>query len=382
MSGCVAVLNAGSSSIKFALYDARCGAGPAVPRPGRTDRRGASPAASSNARRRTSIERNWRVRTTRSPGGDAGDHPDGLAACAGNGRSIGGRPSGRARRHGIRARRSRIDPEAIASAREAGAAGAAAPAAQPRADPRRSPKRAPQLPQVACFDTAFHRSQPRLAQIFALPRKLTDAGVRRYGFHGLSYEYVASRACARSAPELAEGRVIIAHLGNGASLCALRDGPQRRDHHGLHRGRRPDDGHALRRARSRRAALSDGQSGMDARAHRKADLSPVRPVGRVRHFVGHAHPARARASRGGREAIDLFVYRIVREIGSLAAALGGLDGLVFTGGIGEHDSASRAEIWRRMPLAGRGNRRDAQQPRPGPDQCRPVTCRRLGHSDR
>ena len=84
--------------------------------------------------------------------------------------------------------------------------------------------RAPHIPQVACFDTAFHRSQPHVAQAFALPREFTDAGVRRYGFHGLSYEYHRQRACARSRPSSPTARVIIAHLGNGASLCAVQDG--------------------------------------------------------------------------------------------------------------------------------------------------------------
>ena len=123
---------------------------------------------------------------------------------------------------------------------------------------------APDMPQIACFDTAFHRSQPPLAQEFALPRELTAAGVRRYGFHGLSYDFIVSRL-GEIDPALAQSRLVIAHLGNGASLCAVARGPQRGQHHGLHRRRRPDDGHALGRARSRGAALPDA----GARARRR-----------------------------------------------------------------------------------------------------------------
>jgi acetate kinase len=200
---------------------------------------------------------------------------------------------------------------------------------------------APQMPQVACFDTAFHRSQPRVAQIFALPRKLTDAGIQRYGFHGLSYEYVAGRL-RECAPELAEGRVIIAHLGNGASLCALRESRSIATTMGF----TAVDGLAMG---TRCGAIDPGvliylmDDGMDARAiealvYRQSGLLGVSGISSdMRTLRASSDPAAA-------EAIALFVYRIVREIGSLAAALGGLDGLVFTGGIGEHDTAGRAEI--------------------------------------
>jgi len=100
----------------------------------------------------------------------------------------------------------------------------------------------PGMPHVACFDTAFHRSQPPLAQLFALPRRITAQGVRRYGFHGLSYEYIAE-VLPHYLGATAQGRVIVAHLGNGASMCAMLDGRSRGDDHGLHRGRGPDDGH-------------------------------------------------------------------------------------------------------------------------------------------
>jgi acetate kinase len=201
---------------------------------------------------------------------------------------------------------------------------------------------APSIPQVACFDTAFHRAQPALAQMFALPRRLTEAGVRRYGFHGLSYEYVAGRL-GELAPELAGGRVVVAHLGNGASLCALKAGRSVATTMGF----TAVDGLMMG---TRCGALDPGvmlylmdAEGLDARAledlvYRKSGLLGVSGVSSdMRELRASEAPAAA-------EAIALFVYRAVREIGSLAAALGGIDAIVFTGGIGENDAAARAEI--------------------------------------
>jgi len=201
---------------------------------------------------------------------------------------------------------------------------------------------APDLPQMACFDTAFHRTQPALAQALALPRELTEAGVRRYGFHGLSYEAIAL-ALPALAPEVAEGRVLVAHLGNGASLCAMRGrrsvattmGFSTLD--GLVMGTRPgglDPGVLL--------YLMD-ERGMDARAleellyHRSGLLGVSGLSSDMRELL-------ASSDSRAREAIDLFVYRIARELGSMAAALGGLDALVFTGGIGENAAAIRARV--------------------------------------
>ena len=198
------------------------------------------------------------------------------------------------------------------------------------------------LPQMACFDTAFHRTQPALAQALALPRELTEAGVRRYGFHGLSYEAIAL-ALPALAPEVAEGRVVIAHLGNGASLCAMRGrrsvattmGFSTLD--GLVMGTRPgglDPGVLL--------YLMD-ELGMDARSleellyHRSGLLGVSGRSSDMRELLVSSDSA-------AREAIDLFVYRIGRELGSMAAALGGLDALVFTGGIGENAAVIRARV--------------------------------------
>jgi len=203
-------------------------------------------------------------------------------------------------------------------------------------------KVAPHIPQVACFDTAFHRTQPHLAQAFALPRRLSDAGIRRYGFHGLSYEYLVSQMRILC-PEFAAGRVIIAHLGNGASLCAIRNGRSMASTMGFTAA----DGLMMG---TRCGTLGPGavlylmtDYGMDAAGledliYRESGLLGVSGIS------SDMRTLRSSADPRAREAIDLFVYRIVRETGSLTAALGGLDALVFAGGIGENDAATRAEV--------------------------------------
>jgi acetate kinase len=201
---------------------------------------------------------------------------------------------------------------------------------------------APHIPQFACFDTAFHRRQPHVAQSFALPRELTDAGVRRYGFHGLSYEYLTGRLRTEW-PELAAGRIVIAHLGNGASLCAVDNGQSVASTMGF----TAVDGLMMG---TRSGALDPGvllylmqQRKLDATAiedliYRKSGLLGVSGIS------SDMRTLRASRNPAAHEAIALFVYRIVREIGSLTAALGGLDGIVFSGGIGENDAATRAEV--------------------------------------
>ena len=200
----------------------------------------------------------------------------------------------------------------------------------------------PDLPQVACFDTAFHRGQSHVAQSFALPKRFADEGVRRYGFHGLSYEFVASRM-REVAPDLAGGRLIIAHLGNGASLCAVRDGRSVASTMGF----TALEGLMMG---TRCGALDPGvllylmeEHKMDARGiedllYRRSGLLGVSGIS------SDMRTLRASTAPDAAEAIALFIYRIVREIGSLAAALGGLDALVFTAGIGENDPATRAEV--------------------------------------
>ena len=201
---------------------------------------------------------------------------------------------------------------------------------------------APHIPQVACFDTAFHQVQPQLAQVFALPREISESGVRRYGFHGLSYEFVSGKL-REVAPDHADKKIIIAHLGNGASLCAIDGGKSVATTmgftavDGLMMGTRCgsiDPGVLIylmdqRRLNARR---------LEELIYKKSGLLGVSGISSDMRTLRTSNDPRAR------EAIDLFVYRIVREIGSLAAALGGLDGIVFTGGIGQRDAKTRSEV--------------------------------------
>jgi acetate kinase len=202
----------------------------------------------------------------------------------------------------------------------------------------------PDVAQVACFDTAFHRSQPELAQLFALPRAMTERGVRRYGFHGLSYDYVAS-IMGRYDKVLATGRTIIAHLGNGASLCALHGGKSIASTmgfsalDGLMMGTRCgalDAAVVFYMLREMKLSAETAEQEL----YTKSGLLGVSGIS------GDMRTLRSLAATdpSARQAIDLYVYRIVREVGSLVAALGGIDGLVFTAGVGENDAATRAEV--------------------------------------
>jgi acetate kinase len=201
---------------------------------------------------------------------------------------------------------------------------------------------APQVPQVACFDTAFHRSQPSLAREFALPRELSAKGIRRYGFHGLSYEYIVSKL-PEVAPACANGKIVVAHLGNGASMCAIEHGRSVATTMGF----TPVDGLPMG---TRTGTLDPGvilyllqHEGMDAKAveHLIYERSGLLGVSGLSSDMRALLVSNAPAAR---EAVELFVYRIGREVGSLVAALGGLDALVFTGGIGENAAEIRARV--------------------------------------
>ena len=208
----------------------------------------------------------------------------------------------------------------------------------------------PDLPQIACFDTAFHRAHSELADWFALPRRFHDDGIRRYGFHGLSYEYIA-RTLPAVAPELTDARIVVAHLGSGASMCAI------------HEGRSVDstmgftalDGLPMG---TRCGALDPGvvlhlmrAYGMDADAierllYHDCGLKGVSGIGNdMRTLLASDDPRAA-------QAIELFVWRIGRELGALAGVLGGLDGLVFTAGIGERSAEIRARVCARAAWLG------------------------------
>lgn len=207
----------------------------------------------------------------------------------------------------------------------------------------------PHLPQVACFDTAFHHTLPAVARTVALPRALGGEGVRRYGFHGLSYEFIAGQL-ALIAPRLARGRVIVAHLGAGASLCALQDGKSIATTMGFS----ALDGLVMA---TRCGSIDPGailylmRKGLSASAiedmlYRQSGLLGVSGISDdVRVLLASDDPHAA-------EALALFTYRIATEAGALVSALGGLDGLVFTAGIGEHAAAIRTAVCDRLPWLG------------------------------
>lgn len=201
----------------------------------------------------------------------------------------------------------------------------------------------PELPQIACFDTAFHHTEPEVATAFALPRRLATEGIRRYGFHGLSYEYIASVLPEILGPTAADGCVVVAHLGSGASMCAMRRrksvattmGFTALD--GLPMSRRCgnlDPGVVLYLIQEKRMTAAE----VGDLLYHKSGLFGVSAISDdMRTLLASDDPQ-------AKEAIDLFVYRIGRELGSLAAALGGLDALVFTAGIGEHAPEIRRRV--------------------------------------
>jgi acetate kinase len=202
--------------------------------------------------------------------------------------------------------------------------------------------RFPGVKQVACFDTAFHRGQPFVADVFGLPRALYEEGVRRYGFHGLSYESIVTRLRTVD-PGLAQGRVVVAHLGNGASACAISAGRSVASTMGF----TAVDGLPMG---TRSGQVDPGvllylmaEHGMDQAAltdllYNRSGLLGLSGVSNdMRELERSDRP-------GAADAIAYFAYRLRREIGSLAAALGGIDGIVFTGGIGEHSARLRAEV--------------------------------------
>jgi acetate kinase len=343
VNGPLLVLNAGSSSVKFAAYDPPAGAELALFFEGSIEEIGAQ--ARLVVRSATGEAREERA----LGGGEATDHAGAIRVIDASVRAhLEGRPLAAAGHRVVHGglhhdRPVRIDPRVLG---EIEALVPLAPLHQPHALTaiRALAETHADLPQVACFDTAFHRSQAPVAQAFGLPRELGEAGLRRYGFHGISYESV-TEALSRVAPGIARGRVVIAHLGNGASLCAIREsrsvattmGFTALD--GLLMGTRPgslDPGVLLYLMESR---------GMDARAledllyHRSGLLGVSGLSSDMRTLLASDAPS-------AREAVDLFVYRIRCELGAMAAALGGLDALVFTAGIGENAAEIRARVCR------------------------------------
>ena len=202
--------------------------------------------------------------------------------------------------------------------------------------------RLPSVPQVACFDTSFHRGHSAVVDLVPLPAAIRDGGVQRYGFHGLSYEYIAS-VLPQHAPSIAGGRVIVAHLGSGASLCAMRHGKSVDSTlgftalDGLCMGTRPgaiDPGVVLYLFQT----LGLDAARVETLLYKQSGLLGISGISNdMRELIDNSDPC-------ARLAVDYFVYRVAREIGALAAVLGGIDGLVFTAGIGERSAAIRRRI--------------------------------------
>ena len=210
--------------------------------------------------------------------------------------------------------------------------------------------RYPQIPQVACFDTAFHRHHPEVADRYAIAERWYAQGVRRYGFHGLSYEYVAERL-REIDPALAMGRVVVCHLGSGASMCAIHDGRSIDSTmgftavDGLPMGTRTgqlDPGVILYLIQSQGLSPAD----VERFLYHESGLKGLSGVS------NDMRDLEASEAPGAKLAIDYFVYRVARETGALAAAMGGIDGLVFTAGIGEHSPTIRSRVVERLTWLG------------------------------
>ncbi|MCU4655148.1 acetate/propionate family kinase [Roseibacterium sp. SDUM158016] len=327
MSGLILTLNAGSSSIKFGLYDA-------APEP-EERLRGQVDGLGTAARLILGDE----VRDVAAP-----DHAAGLAAIlAALDPHLAGAPILGVGHRVVHGGADIDGPRVLTPALIETLSGLAslAPLHQPHnlAGVRAALAAFPDAVQVAAFDTAFHRGHPWVNDTFALPRRFYEAGVRRYGFHGLSYDYIAGRLAA-DFNDIAQGRVIVAHLGNGASLCAMRAGRSV----GSTMGFSALDGMPMG---TRCGQLDPGvilhllAQGMDAEAittllYRESGLKGL---------SGLSHDMRtllASDMKEAAEAIDYYVFRLTREIGAMAAVLGGVDALVFTGGIGENSPEIRA----------------------------------------
>jgi len=334
----ILVLNAGSSSLRFSAFTLDEALRPIVS--GLTEEvYGAAHFRAKTATGEVVGERHWQ---DAPPGHDGalshlfawlGEALPGIAVCAVGHRVVHGGAT--------HAAPARIDRDLLAALE---ALVPLAPLHQPHnlLPIRLIAEQRPELPQVACFDTAFHRTAPDLAQAFALPAEIVSRGVRRYGFHGLSYESIA-RVLPEVDPRAASGRTVVLHLGNGASACALLAGKSIASSMGF----TALDGLMMG---TRAGALDPGVvlylmdvMGMDSRAiadllYRRSGLLGVSGISSdMRLLLASDAPA-------ARFAIDLFCYRILREVGSLAAALGGLDALVFTAGIGENAATIRAKV--------------------------------------
>jgi acetate kinase len=342
MADAVLVLNAGSSSIKFSAFTL-AGAGPSPLVKGQVEGLHTSPRfIARDARGDTVAEKHW----------DAGtrlEHDQALEHIAQFLRGYRGTHELVAVGHrvthgGVKYKGPvRIDAAILA---ELDQLSPLAPLHQPHnlTPVRLLQKQRPDLPQVACFDTAFHTTAPVVAQMFALPQELTDAGVRRYGFHGLSYEYIASVLPKFDARATA-GKTVVCHLGNGSSMCAMAGGRSVASTMGFTAVEGLPMG-------TRCGALDPGvvlflieQKGMEPRAVRELLYNKSGLLG-VSGLSSDMRALLESSDPNAKLAVDIYVYRIGRELGSLAAALGGLDAIVFTAGIGENAAVIRERVCR------------------------------------
>jgi len=340
MADAVLVLNAGSSSIKFAGFEV--GAGEPTPLvKGQVEGLSTSPRfVARDAGGGIVAEKRWDAGTRLEHNQALGEIQQFLRGYRGKYELLA--VGHRVTHGGVKHKGPvRIDATVLA---ELEALSPLAPLHQPHnlTPVRLLQKQRPDLPQIACFDTAFHTSAPEVAQMFALPRELTEAGVRRYGFHGLSYEYIASVLPGVDA-RAAKGKTVVCHLGNGSSMCAMSGGTSVASTMGFTAVEGLPMG-------TRCGALDPGvvlflieQKEMEPRAVRellynKSGLLGVSGLSSDMRALLKSDDPRAKL------AIDIYVYRIGRELGSLAAALGGLDAIVFTAGIGEHADVIRKRV--------------------------------------
>jgi len=335
MTAAVLTLNAGSSSLKLALFPA---AGDAPLATGQADRIGPDGTLRIAAAGGTALP---------VPPGDLTSHAGALAVALAGFRAA--FPDLDLRAVGHRVVHGGTDYAAPLTVTDTILADLArlepfAPLHQPHnlAGIRAAMAAFPQVPQVACFDTAFHRAHPWVHDTFALPRDYYDRGVRRYGFHGLSYDYIAG-ALPRIVPEVALGRVVVAHLGNGASICAIHEGRSVASSMGFS----ALDGLAMG---TRCGQLDPGvmlylmeQEGMAPAAisdllYRRSGLLGLSGLSNDMRTL------EAAGSPEAEQAIAYFTTRIRHQLGAMAAVLGGIDAVVFTGGIGENSARVRAEV--------------------------------------
>ena len=349
MPGAVLALNAGSSSIKFAVYENRPGTDPACVAKGEIEGIGTAPHfVARDAKGATLGERRWEQGKNTDHEALLGGLLEWVDAHLGEDTLV---AAGHRVVHGGRDFTGpvRLDNFVLTAL---DALTPLAPLHQPHS---LSPVRAimslrPALPQVACFDTAFHHTMSAVATRYALPRSYEDEGVRCYGFHGLSYEYIAG-ALRETAPALAAGRVIVAHLGNGASLCAMAEGRSVDTTmgftalDGLVMGTRSgaiDPGVILYLLQQKHLAASEVEEVL----YKRSGLLGVSGISSdMRDLLGSA-------DIHAREAVELFVFRIAREAAALAGTLGGLDGFVFTAGVGEHAAPIRQAVCERLAWLG------------------------------